>query len=73
MISAKFLDDAKINNAAYAKIGGIKEVQELNLLEIEFLQSLNYILKVDRSTFNDVLLAIQLDEGSMGSAGFEAE
>lgn len=64
MIAAKYLDDAKINNAAYAKIGGIREVQELNLLEIEFLQSLNYILKVDRATFNDVLMAVELDEGS---------
>lgn len=73
MVSAKFLDDAKINNAAYAKIGGIKEVQELNLLEIEFLQSLNYILKIDRATFNDVLLAVILDEGRPDSAGFEAE
>ena len=63
MISAKYLDDEKISNASYAKIGGIKEVEELNLLEIEFLQSLNYILKVDRETFNDVLLAVHMDEG----------
>lgn len=67
MIAAKFFDDEKISNASYAKIGGIGRVEDLNVLEIEMLQSINYSLKIDRASFNDVLLSIELDEGTLAS------
>lgn len=67
MIAAKFFDDEKISNASYAKIGGISRVEDLNVLEIEMLQSINYSLKIDRASFNDVLLSIELDEGTLAS------
>lgn len=73
MVAAKFFDDEKISNASYAKIGGISRVEDLNVLEIELLQTINYSLKVDRSTFNDILLSIELDEGRQISSRLRSE
>jgi hypothetical protein len=62
MIAAKFLDDDKISNKSYAQIGGIKNVSDLNLLEIEFLQVINYSLMCDRETFEEILALLEDDD-----------
>jgi hypothetical protein len=62
MIAAKFLDDEKISNKSYAQIGGIKNVTDLNLLEIEFLQVINYSLMSDRETFEEILALLDDDD-----------
>jgi hypothetical protein len=45
MLAAKFFDDLFYNNAFYAKLGGVAPL-EMNALELEFLQLLNYSLFV---------------------------
>ena len=50
MLGAKFFDDYFYNNEYYAKIGGISNV-EMNLLEIEFLNLINFSLYVDPILF----------------------
>jgi hypothetical protein len=50
MLAAKFYDDKYYNNQYYALIGGIK-VKELNMLEINFLNSLDYWLFVEPAVY----------------------
>ncbi len=50
MIAAKFFDDAFYNNEYYAKVGGISNL-EVNHLEIEFLNLMNFSLFVDPLVF----------------------
>ncbi len=50
MVAIKFFDDKYYNNAYYAKVGGIN-TKEMNKLEIEFLQMIDYNLCVERDTF----------------------
>ncbi|GAB2281253.1 hypothetical protein Dimus_015858 [Dionaea muscipula] len=50
MVAAKFIDDAFYNNAYYAKVGGVGTV-EMNKLEIKFLFSIDFRLKVTVETF----------------------
>lgn len=59
MVSAKFLDDEKISNADYARIGGIARVTDLNILEMEFLNTVNYCLTAERPIFEEIYLLLQ--------------
>jgi len=45
MLATKFFDDRYYNNEYYAKVGGITN-QEINLLERDFLQLLNFRLHI---------------------------
>ncbi|KAL4312672.1 hypothetical protein GQ457_01G053200 [Hibiscus cannabinus] len=50
LVAAKFIDDAFFNNAYYARVGGVSTA-ELNRLEMSFLFSLDFRLKVTVNTF----------------------
>ena len=50
MLAAKFFDDQFYNNEYFAKVGGISNI-EMNLLEIEFLNLINFTLYVDPNIF----------------------
>ncbi|KAE8676771.1 Cyclin-U3-1 [Hibiscus syriacus] len=50
LVAAKFIDDAFFNNAYYARVGGVT-TGELNKLEMSFLFSLDFRLKVTVNTF----------------------
>ncbi|GMI73822.1 cyclin p1;1 [Hibiscus trionum] len=50
LVAAKFVDDAFFNNAYYARVGGVSTA-ELNSLEMNFLFSLDFRLKVTVNTF----------------------
>lgn len=50
MLAAKFFDDYFYNNEYFSKVGGISNM-ELNLLEIEFLNFINFSLYVDPILF----------------------
>jgi hypothetical protein len=58
LISAKFLDDRYFNNAFYAKVGGVSTA-ELNRLELEMLQLLQFQLAVSPEQLVAVLLDAQ--------------
>ncbi|WIA08623.1 hypothetical protein OEZ85_008052 [Tetradesmus obliquus] len=58
LISAKFLDDRYFNNAFYAKVGGVSTA-ELNRLELEMLQLLDFQLAVTPEHLVAVLLDAQ--------------
>lgn len=50
MLAAKFYDDRYYSNEYYARIGGISK-KEINQLEIEFLNHVNFTLYVDPIVF----------------------
>lgn len=50
MIAAKFFDDCYYNNEYYARVGGISNA-EINVLEIELLNAINFNLYVDPVLF----------------------
>ena len=50
MVAAKFFDDKYYNNEYYSRVGGINN-KELNSLEIEFLNFINFNLFVDPYIF----------------------
>ena len=50
MLAAKFYDDRYYNNDYYSKVGGVAK-KELNELEIEFLNYINFNLYVDPVLF----------------------
>ncbi len=50
MLAAKFFDDRFYNNEYYSKVGGISN-KEINILEIEFLNYINFNLYVDPVIF----------------------
>ena len=50
MLAAKFFDDYFYNNAFYAKLGGVASA-EMNSLELEFLQLLNFSLFVSPEVY----------------------
>jgi hypothetical protein len=50
MLAAKFFDDRFYNNEYYARVGGISN-KEVNVLEIEFLNLVNFNLHVDPILF----------------------
>ena len=59
LLSAKFLDDHYYNNAFYAKVGGVSTA-ELNRLEVEMLQLLNFRLLVPREELEQLLADAQV-------------
>lgn len=50
MISIKYYDDEYYKNEYYAKVGGLS-LKEINDLEFEFLELLNYELFIEKETF----------------------
>jgi len=50
MLAAKFFDDFYYSNEYFAKIGGITN-KEMNVLEIEFLNAINFSLHVEPLMF----------------------
>lgn len=52
LIAAKFIEDDTFDNDYYAKVAGIP-VDELNLLEREILQKINYNLYIDVDLFEN--------------------
>ena len=50
MIAAKFFDEEYFPNSFYSKIGGIT-LDDMNKLEIEFLNLIDYKLFVDEEMF----------------------
>jgi hypothetical protein len=51
MLAAKFFDDLFYNNAFYAKLGGVAPL-EMNSLELDFLQLLNFSLFVTPEVYS---------------------
>jgi len=49
-IAAKFYDEKYFTNGYYSKVGGIS-LKEFNILEYEFLTTINYRLYVDDKLF----------------------
>ncbi|XP_022727969.1 cyclin-U3-1-like isoform X2 [Durio zibethinus] len=58
MVAAKFIDDAFFNNAYYARVGGVSTA-ELNRLEMKFLFTLDFRLKVNVNTFQRYCAQLQ--------------
>lgn len=56
MVAAKYTEDFFYKNEYYAKIGGISR-SEINMLEVELLNQINYHLYV-----SDVELRVYLDK-----------
>lgn len=50
MVAAKFIDDFRLSNKDFARIGGISN-SEMNILELELLKTLDFNLSVDRHLF----------------------
>lgn len=50
MLAAKFFDDHFYNNEYYARVGGMSN-KEINVLEIEFLNLINFTLHVSPIVF----------------------
>ena len=57
MVAAKFVDDKKLSNKDYSKIGGFN-VRDLNKLELELLSTLRYALHVERREYDAYVQAI---------------
>jgi hypothetical protein len=60
VVSSKGLCDTFCTNSLYAKVGGIS-VTELNLLEREFLQAIDWRLMVSRFLFTQACTASELN------------
>lgn len=58
MLAAKFVDDAFFNNAYYAKVGGVSSL-EMNKLEMKFLFSIDFRLRVNVETFKKYCLQLE--------------
>ena len=52
MVAAKYFDDFFFKNDYYAKIGGIPKT-EMNILEGEFVKSMNYNFNVSSGEFEN--------------------
>lgn len=52
MIAAKFFDDRFFVNSYYAKVGGLS-TEELNMLEMEFLYTINFTLLVNTEDYQN--------------------
>lgn len=57
MLGAKFQDDKKLANIEFGKIGGISN-KELNLLEVNFLETIGFNLWVSSDMYNGYLQQI---------------
>jgi len=51
VVAAKFIDDVHYSNDYYGKVGGVK-TKELNILEMEFLQLINWKLHASPQEFD---------------------
>jgi len=58
----KFNEDEYYTNEYFAKVGGIS-LKELNALEVEFLQLINFCLYVEKSLFIKYNSYIEEEEG----------
>lgn len=50
VVAAKFNDDLRLNNKDFAKIGGIS-LDELFVLELDFMKSIKFQLKVSSEEY----------------------
>ena len=50
LVSAKFFDDSFLNNARYARVGGVAG-REINMLEVEFLFLIDFNLAVTEAEY----------------------
>ena len=63
MLAAKLMDDKYYNNAFYAKVGGIA-TSELNHMELEMLQLLDYRLLVSTAQMKQLLGRLEVLQSS---------
>ncbi|GAB4829601.1 hypothetical protein Ancab_019269 [Ancistrocladus abbreviatus] len=61
-VAAKFIDDAFFNNAYYAKVGGVSTL-EMNKLEMKFLFSIDFRLRVSVKTFQRYCSELEKEAG----------
>ncbi|GAB4840772.1 hypothetical protein Ancab_021534 [Ancistrocladus abbreviatus] len=61
-VAAKFIDDAFFNNAYYARVGGVSTM-EMNKLEMKFLFSIDFRLRVSVETFQRYCSQLQNEAG----------
>ena len=72
MVAAKYADDFFYKNEYYAKVGGITKT-EINALEVEILNNLNYHMHVDTvelAVYIDKLEAYRDVNGGLPKAGW---
>ena len=72
MVAAKYADDFFYKNEYYAKVGGITKT-EINALEVEILNNLNYHMHVDTVelvVYIDKLEAYRDVNGGLPKAGW---
>jgi hypothetical protein len=50
-MSIKYNEDDYYSNTFYAKVGGVS-LQEINILEVEFMKMLKYKFFIDEDLFN---------------------
>ena len=55
MLASKYLYDQTLTNRAWSKISVIFGVEELNMMELDFLSLIKYDLFVDKAMFDDFL------------------
>ncbi|KAL9272067.1 Cyclin-P3-1-like protein [Drosera capensis] len=63
MVAAKFIDDGFYRNAYYAKVGGVSKL-EMNRLELKFLFSIDFKLRVTAETFKWYCLRLEKEAGA---------
>jgi hypothetical protein len=70
MIAAKFFDDVYYSNAYYARVGGVR-LKEMNVLEVRFLELLQWRLFVSPQEYlqymNNVLVAVYGENSAEGA------
>ena len=57
MLGAKYQDDKRLANIEFGRIGGVQN-QEINLLEVNFLETIGFNLWVSPEMFNGYLQVI---------------
>ena len=55
MLASKFLYDQTLTNRAWSKVSALFTVEELNVMEVDFLSLVKYDLYADKSAFDDFL------------------
>ncbi|CAM8963052.1 hypothetical protein QQ045_002915 [Rhodiola kirilowii] len=63
LVAAKFFDNWCLNNAYYAKVGGVG-TQELNKMEMKLLFDLDFRLYVSPQVFNRYCLLLEKEDGA---------
>jgi len=64
MVSAKYFDDHYVNNAVYARAGGIP-IKELNQLEVTFMFLLQFKLYLDEVTYGNIFKELVIENPNM--------